>query len=158
MTRGKSRSTQGRIQMRSRLTLAVFLATGVFTLSAAQALAANLTVAPRKASFGCAKNAQYFTISSAVAAANPGDQITVCPGTYQETVAINKPNLQLQSQQPLQATIKAPHSPITAIVAITAPNVKLQGFTITNSGQNSSPNSIQYGIYVSGGGSADVVN
>lgn len=138
------------------LTRAALLAAGVLTMSAAPALGANLTVAPRKASFGCAAQEQFNTISAAVAAAHPGDQISVCPGTYQEQVLVNKANLTLESAQPLQATIKAPHSQIVAIVQITARNDTLKGFTITNSGQTSSANSIQYGVYVLDGGSADV--
>ena len=37
------------------------------------------------------KGATYPTINAAVAAANPGDTIKVCPGTYNENVAVNKP-------------------------------------------------------------------
>jgi pectin methylesterase-like acyl-CoA thioesterase len=37
------------------------------------------------------KGATYPTINAAVAAANPGDTIKVCPGTYTENVAVNKP-------------------------------------------------------------------
>src|SRR3979411_2981206 len=36
-------------------------------------------------------NAQYTTIQSAVDAAPAGATINVCPGTYPETVRINKP-------------------------------------------------------------------
>ena len=132
--------------MKARPTRVAVLAAGVLMASAAPALGATLTVAPRKASFGCAAQEQYSSISAAVAAAHPGDQISVCPGTYQGQVLVNKPNLTLQSAQPLQATIKAPRSTIVALVQITAPNVKLRGFTITNSGQTSSANSIQYGV------------
>lgn len=142
--------------MSRALTRAALLAVGVVAMSATPALAANLVVAPRKSTFGCAAQEQFNTISAAVAAAHPGDQITVCPGTYQETVLINKSDLTLQSQQPLLATIKAPHAPVVAVVQITGSNDTLEGFTITNSGQESSPNSIQYGVYISNGGSADL--
>jgi hypothetical protein len=43
-----------------------------------------------------------------------------------------------------------------AIVEITATGDKLTNFTITNSGQSTSPNSIQYGVFVHNGGSADL--
>jgi hypothetical protein len=43
-----------------------------------------------------------------------------------------------------------------AIVEITATGDKLTNFTITNSGQSTSPNSIQYGVFVHDGGSADL--
>jgi hypothetical protein len=41
--------------------------------------------------------ADYPTISAAVAAASPGDEIVVAPGTYNENVLINKNNLTLRS-------------------------------------------------------------
>jgi parallel beta-helix repeat protein len=37
------------------------------------------------------KDAQYPTINSAVVAAQPGDTVKVCPGTYTELVVVNKP-------------------------------------------------------------------
>ena len=40
--------------------------------------------------FGCS-NAEFSTISAAVAAANPGATIVVCPGTYVEDVTVEKP-------------------------------------------------------------------
>ena len=42
------------------------------------------------------KTAAFTTISSAVVAANAGDTILVCPGTYPEAVYINKSHLNLQ--------------------------------------------------------------
>ncbi len=40
-------------------------------------------------------NATFTTIQAAINAASPGDQIRVCAGTYNETVTVNKANLQL---------------------------------------------------------------
>jgi len=40
--------------------------------------------------YGC-PNPQYTTIGAAVAAANPGDTVEVCQGTYNEDVVITKP-------------------------------------------------------------------
>jgi parallel beta-helix repeat protein len=37
------------------------------------------------------KDAQYTTINAAVLAAQPGDTVRVCPGTYPEYVVVNKP-------------------------------------------------------------------
>ncbi|MGA2536820.1 MAG: right-handed parallel beta-helix repeat-containing protein [Terracidiphilus sp.] len=39
--------------------------------------------------------AGYTTISAALTAANPGDTVDVCPGTYPEAVYINKKNIKL---------------------------------------------------------------
>lgn len=55
----------------------------------------------------------YATISSAVAAASPGEIVNVCPGTYAEQIEIGKP-LTLQSVQGL-ATIVPPASGLNAI-------------------------------------------
>lgn len=146
--------------MSKRFTRVALCVAGAFAASASPALAANLVVSAHKASSGCAQKAQYSTISAAVAAANPGDQITVCPGTYQEQVLINKANLQLQTQGNTPATIKAPQTLNSAdngaIVTISAPQVKILGFTITSSGIPGNPGSLKYGVYIMGGGSGDL--
>ncbi len=41
-------------------------------------------------------NADYTSISAAIAAAAPGDKIRVCPGLYSETVVVDKAGLSLQ--------------------------------------------------------------
>src|SRR5438270_68060 len=41
----------------------------------------------------------YVTITAAIAAANPGDTIKVCPGLYNEQVMVNKDNLTLLGAQ-----------------------------------------------------------
>ena len=82
-------------------------------------------------------HAQYSTISSAVTAANPGDTVVVCSGTYTEDVVITKP-LTLVGQN---ATIDAtglPGAPTGAIlgqapyngVTIESSNVTVRGFTV----------------------------
>ena len=43
-------------------------------------------------SSACQK-APYSTISAALTAANPGDTVSICPGSYPEAIAINKRNL-----------------------------------------------------------------
>src|SRR5207245_3789258 len=56
-------------------------------------------------------NAQYTSIQMAVNAAQPGDHIDVCPGTYNEQVIISgsgKNNIQLRSTKQWAAVIKAP--------------------------------------------------
>jgi nitrous oxidase accessory protein NosD len=77
------------------------------------------------------------SIQAAVLLAAPGDTIKVCPGTYQEQVRIDgKPNLRLESLNPLQAVIKYPTAPSLPIdnylVHVKNSNgVYIRGFTIT---------------------------
>jgi hypothetical protein len=103
-------------------------------------------------------NAQYHTIQSAVNAAPAGAMIKVCAGTYIEQVTIptGKDGLTLYSVPDLQAVIKAP--PVMtgkeAIVEVSgAQNVTIRHFTITGPGGGGC-NSIRYGVFVGGGGSA----
>ena len=71
-----------------------FLGISVFALlisaivGVGQARAATLTVDDDHAQ---CPSASFTTIQSAVTAASPGDRINVCPGTYHEQVAVNKP-------------------------------------------------------------------
>ena len=82
-------------------------------------------------------HAQYATINAAVTAANPGDTVEVCPGTYTEDVVITKA-LKLVGQN---ATINAtglPGASTGAIlgqapyngVTIESSNVTVMGFTV----------------------------
>jgi hypothetical protein len=115
-----------------------------------------LTVAPL-GSTAC-PTAQYHTIQSAVTAAAAGAMIKVCAGTYTEQVTIpaGKDGLTLYSVPDLQAVIKAPMAMLgkEAIVEVSgATNVAIRHFTITGPGGGPC-NSIRYGVFVGGGGSA----
>jgi nitrous oxidase accessory protein NosD len=102
--------------------------------------------------------AQFTSIQAAVQAAAPGDTVKVCAGTYQETVTVDKPGLKLYSSPRQAAVIKAPPVIPTvtgAIVDVTAPSVRLERFTITGPGGGPC-NSLRYGVFVGGGGSADI--
>lgn len=70
----------------------------------------------------------YVTIQEAINAADPGDEITVEPGTYNENVFINKENITLTSQG---AVIIQAADPNKNAVSITANGAKISGFTIT---------------------------
>ncbi len=103
-------------------------------------------------------NAEFTTIQSAVTAATPGDKIKVCRGTYIEQVTIpaGKDDLTLFSEGARQAIIKAPPVmlPPQAIVRVNgAEDVTIRHFTITGPGGGPC-NSIRYGVFVDGGGSA----
>jgi hypothetical protein len=68
-----------------------FTALGMDSALAADVRYVNDNVALSNADSSCNKPG-YTTITSAVAAADPGDSVTVCAGTYTETdIAVNKP-------------------------------------------------------------------
>jgi hypothetical protein len=103
-------------------------------------------------------NAQYTSIQLAVNAAQPGDKIKVCRGTYMEQVTIpsGKDGLTLYSVPDLQAVIKAPPVMLDpkAIVRVNgAQNVTIRHFTITGPGGGGC-DSIRWGVRVDNGGSA----
>jgi nitrous oxidase accessory protein NosD len=70
-------------------------------------------------------NPKYSSIVTAVAAANPGDTVLVCPGTYAEDVTVDKP-LSLVGNH---ATINA--ATLENGIVITSSDVSVSGFTIT---------------------------
>ncbi len=84
--------------------------------------------------FGCA-NPEYSTISAAVAAANPGATIIVCPGTYTEDVTIEKP-LTIDGWAATVAPSASDTSPVTPFTGgnngftILNPWVTISGFTV----------------------------
>jgi parallel beta-helix repeat protein len=101
------------------------------------------------------------TIQSGVDAAQPGDTIEVCAGTYSELVTIDKSDLTLISTEPKKAVIAAPASEtgphVTATivdVAAGAQGVTIKGFTIT--GPAGGECGLAYGVKVDQGGSATV--
>jgi|GEM_PF-1925729 hypothetical protein len=83
--------------------------------------------------------AAYSTIQAAVNAANPGDTITVCAGTYPEHVAVNKsltingPNVGVAGNSGSRvAEAIVDGTDTDAPFAITADNVTIDGFTVKN--------------------------
>jgi nitrous oxidase accessory protein NosD len=78
----------------------------------------------RQGGWGGCRHAAYTTIGAAVVAANPGDTVFVCPGTYAEDVQVTKP-LQLQGDH---ATIDA--TGLANGIVITSSWVGVSGFTI----------------------------
>lgn len=132
---------------------------GSLAFAAGPALAATLVV-HQPTDTNCGVPTSYPTIQSAVVAANSGDTIKVCPGTYSEQVTIptGKDNLTLVSIKPLQAIIQAPAVllPPGAIVHVNgAQNTRIRQFTITGPGL--SPTSCagdEYGVRVDTGGSS----
>jgi len=64
------------------------LLVSLFSFAAASASAAQLVVAPNKTE---CPNAAFTQVQAAINAANPGDHIRICPGTYAEQLTIAKP-------------------------------------------------------------------
>ena len=83
--------------------------------------------------YGC-DNPQYSTISAAVAAAQPGSTIDVCPGTYSEDVVVGEP-LTIIGTDAVVNPGSATNSPFATLLGnnaftVVAPNVTIQGFTV----------------------------
>jgi parallel beta-helix repeat protein len=68
----------------------VFVAVLLLLAAPAVAAAYDLIVNPFH-SCSLSGTPEYLTLQDAVTAANPGDQIGVCPGTYDQTVTVSKP-------------------------------------------------------------------
>jgi parallel beta-helix repeat protein len=107
--------------------------------------------------FDC-KKAGFTSIQAAVTAAQPGDKVQVCEGTYTEQVTIpaTKDGLELRSKKKLAAVIQAPPGMTQpGIVHVDgADNVTIHGFTIR--GPFSDLAGLRTGIFVGGGGSAEI--
>jgi hypothetical protein len=83
--------------------------------------------------YGC-DNPQYSTISAAVAAAQPGSTIDVCPGTYSEDVVVSEP-LTIIGTDAVVNPGSATNSPFATLLGsnaftVVAQNVTIQGFTV----------------------------
>jgi parallel beta-helix repeat protein len=146
------------MQIRTGGLTALAISAAALAFGASPALAAHtLTVGNPITCHG----ATFPTIQSAVLAANSGDHIVVCPGTYQEQVVIpaGKNNLSLSSQKPFQAVIQAPAVLVgskTILNVNGAQNASISGFTIEGPGAGGC-DSLEYGVRVDGGGSAAIV-
>ena len=113
-------------------------------------------------------SAAYTTINAAVAAALPGDTIQVCAGTYNENVTIpaQLSGLTLNGAQagvPFsgrtfassdESTVRGTAlSAGTAVFTVNAPNVEIDGFSVTNPGTGGTA----FGITIRRGGDGALV-
>lgn len=70
-------------------------------------------------------NAEYTSIQTAVTAADPGDTVRVCTGTYTESVEVSSANVTIVADgTPLIASLE------DSTIRITAPSVTVRGFEI----------------------------
>src|SRR6185503_14085763 len=81
----------------------------------------------------------YTTISAAVTAASAGDTVKVCPGAYSEDVLVDKTLALKGAKFGVSVNSRtfgsASESTVTGLVTIQAPDVKLEGFSLTNPGE-----------------------
>ena len=119
----------------------------VFLFSAGTASASTLVVNQTSA---CTTGDLYFpNIQEAVNAANEGDVIIVCPGTYIENVDVNK-FVEIRSYSQTNTIVKA-SNPSDHVFYVTVDNVKISGFTITGASKSS-------GIYLNNSNNCKIVN
>src|SRR4051794_1655212 len=83
----------------------------------------------------CASGCDFTTIQAAVDAANPGDTVSVQPGTYVEDVLIGK-SLTLQGASSANTIISGAKGGDTATVRVSTTGVVVDGFGITREGNN----------------------
>ena len=102
------------------------LITAVMVLSTITVLAA-----PTKAQIFGDKSAPYGSIQAAIDAAEPGKTITIGDGQTVENVVVNKALTITSAHGPAKSTIYA-SDPSYPVFTVTAPNVKINGFTIEN--------------------------
>jgi parallel beta-helix repeat protein len=87
--------------------------------------------APGSSDKSCA-TATFATVSTAVTAANPGDTIEVCPGTYHESVVVNK-QLTIDGNNGGPAIIDAVNQANgISIMGVSTVNTVIQNLTIEN--------------------------
>lgn len=76
-------------------------------------------------------DASFTSLSSAVAAASPGDRILVCPGTYRENVRVTKSNLVIAGVgEPFSVTIEALNTTKHVIELINVRNVAISNLSL----------------------------
>ncbi len=143
--------------MRKVLVLNMLVATVV--LSAQSVSAATRWVSPN--AFGLApgtscNNAGYATIQAAINAAIAGDIVNVCPGTYVENIAINKPNLTVSSTGGFGVTIVRA-AVVNSVVTVTGVNAALVGFTLVPVGSVAKYD-IGVNVAIAGNASAEIAD
>ena len=104
----------------------------IFFSTGASAFAATLVV---DNDFDDCPQADFNIIQAAIAAAQPGDKILVCPGTYPETVVVDKPDLRIEAQAaPGEVVLQGTPAQQFGFHLLNTTGVLLQGFTVRGFG------------------------
>ena len=143
--------------MRKALVLALLL--GAVLVSGQNAHAATIWVSPNALGpapgMSC-KNAGYATIQAAINAANAGDTVYVCPGSYVENITINKADLTVSSTGGAGVTIiKA--AVINSVVTVMGGNATVAGFTLVPAGSVAKYD-IGVNVAIAGNASAEIAH
>jgi hypothetical protein len=143
--------------MRKVLVLIMLLA--AVLVSGQNANAATIWVSPNASGpapgMSC-NNAGYATIQAAINAANAGDTVNVCPGSYIENITINKTNLTVSSTGGYGVTIiKA--AVVNSVVTVTGGNAYLAGFTLVPVGSVAKYD-IGVNVAIAGNASAEIAH
>jgi parallel beta-helix repeat protein len=108
--------------------------------------------------FADCPQADFNSIQAAVAAAQPGDKILVCPGEYAESVVVNQNDLRIEAQAaPGEVVLQGTPAQDVGFRLLNTTGVLLQGFTVqgfraanirieSSSGNTSSGNTIRKNI------------
>ena len=143
--------------MRKVLVLIMLLA--AVLVSGQNADAATIWVSPNASGpapgISC-YSAGYATIQAAISAANAGDTVNVCPGSYVENITINKANLTVSSTSGAGVTIiKA--AVINSVVTVTGVNATIAGFTLVPAGSVAKYD-IGVNVAIAGNASAEIAD
>lgn len=143
--------------MRKVLVLMMLLAAVV--VSGKNADAATIWVSPSAsgpAPGTSCNNAGFATIQAAITAANAGDTVNVCPGTYVENIAINKANLTVSSTGGAGLTIVRA-AVVNSVVTVTGVNATVAGFTLVPMGSVAKYD-IGVNVAIAGNASTEIAN
>ena len=116
------------------LRLVAIFSSVLLCLSGPQAFAKTLAVDNDGAD---CPQAEYTTIQQAVAAAEAGDKILVCPGLYSGTVAISTPDVRIEAQGKPGEVVLQGTGVVgeLGIVVLNTSGVVVQGFTVQGYGR-----------------------
>ena len=142
-----------------RKVLVLIMLVAAVVVSGQTASAATIWVSPNAAGpapgVNC-NNAGYATIQAAINAAGAGDDVNVCPGTYIENIAINKPNLTVSSTGGLGVTIIRA-AVVNSVVTVTGVNATIDGFTLAPMG-SAAKYDIGVNVAISGNASTEIAH
>jgi hypothetical protein len=143
--------------MRKVLVLIMLLA--AVLVSGQNADAATIWVSPSASGpapgISCS-DAGYATIQAAINAANSGDIVNVCPGSYIENITINKANLTVSSTGGARVTIIRA-AVINSVVTVTMGNATVAGFTLVPVGSEAKYD-IGVNVAIAGNASAEIAD